>query len=146
MVIVALTGGNCCCVMPPSGPSKGTMEMRASSATMSAKRVEEGIEESLEDHLSEEKGVQLYNGEKCTLLSRIDEKATARRAVIMGQPGAKFKSKIIPTDWHIVKVVSAILEEEDCPLPPCPGKSHMVTKIKDAVKKTILWPGSYRGR
>ena len=46
------------------------------------------------------------------------------RAVIMGQHGSKFKSKIIPLDWHIVKVVSAILGKEDCPLPPCPGKSR----------------------
>ena len=95
--------------------------MRASFATTSAKRVEEGIEESSEDHLSEEKGVQLDNGEKCILLSRIDGKATVGRAVIMGQPSAKFKSKIIPPDWHIVKVVRGILGEEDCPLPPCPG-------------------------
>ena len=125
---------------------KGTMEMRASSATTSAKQVEADVEESSDDNFNEEKGLQLDNGEECILLSRVDGKATVGRAVIMGQPGSKFKSKIIPPDWHIVKVVSAILGEEDCPLPPCPGKSQMVMKIKDVVKKTILWPDSHIGR
>ena len=126
--------------------TKGIMEKQASIATISAKRVEEGIEESSEDFLNEKKGLQLDNGEKCTLLSRINGKATAGRAIIMGKPGSKFKSKIIPSNWHIVKVVSAVLGEEDCPLPPCPGKSRMVTKIKHAVKKTILWPDSHIGQ
>ena len=43
---------------------KDTMEMRASSATTSAKRVEAHVEESSDDHLSEEKGLQLDNGEE----------------------------------------------------------------------------------
>ena len=44
--------------------------------------------------MSEEKGLQLDNSEKCTLMSRIAGKATAGRAVIMVNlvPNSKARS------------------------------------------------------
>ena len=75
----------------------------------------------------------------CGVWSCVDGKAEAGKATIMGQDGSKSKSKLIPKDWHLVKVVSAILGEEDCLLLLyCLEKSQVVTKIQDAVYKTML--------
>ena len=89
---------------------------------------------------------QFESGDKCTLLSPVDCKAIAATAVIMAQAGSRFKTKIVPKDWHTVKIVSAILGEEDCLLTPCSIKSQVVMKIKDAVNKTVLWPDSHIAR
>ena len=86
---------------------------------------------------------QFENGDKCTLLSLVDGKAIAATAVIMAQAGSRFKTKIVPNDWRILKILSAISGEEDCPLTPCSITSQLVTKIKDAVNKIMLWPDSH---
>ena len=89
---------------------------------------------------------QFENGDKCTLLSLVDGKAIAATVVIMAQAGSRFKTKIVPRDWYIVKIVSAISGEEDCPLTPYSVNSQVVTKIKDVVNKIVLWPNSHIAR
>ena len=81
------------------------------------------------------------NGWECTLLS--ESKRQAGSGIVMGQHGSKYKSKVIPKDWHLVKVVGVLLGNEECPTPPCLGKFYTVMKFHDALNTIVMWPDSH---
>ena len=58
-------------------------------------------------------------------------------------PGSKHRSKIIPKEQHLIKVVEALVEDEECPSPPVIGKVDTNMKFHHALNTTMMWLDSH---